>query len=144
VPHARITPQLEKFIAGQVSCFLGTADAEGQPYIQHRGGPPGFLQVLDERTLAFADFSGNRQYVTVRNLAHNPKAYLFLIDYALRRRIKLRGEARVDDDPALIARLMPAGYDATPERAIVFAVNAWEANCPRHIPQLALDPGQPL
>jgi predicted pyridoxine 5'-phosphate oxidase superfamily flavin-nucleotide-binding protein len=92
--------------------------------------------VLDERTLAFADFSGNRQYVTVRNLAQNAKAYLFLIDYAERRRIKIRGEARVVDDPALIARLMPDGYDATPERAVVFTVQAWEANCPRHIPRL--------
>lgn len=133
---ARITPQLERFIAAQTSFFLGTADAEGQPYIQHRGGPPGFLRRLDERTLAFADYSGNRQYVTVRNLAQNPKAYLFLIDYAARRRIKVRGEARVDEDPALIARLMPAGYAATPERAIVFAVHAWEANCPRHLPRL--------
>lgn len=144
MPHARLTPHLQKFIALQISCFLGTADAQAQPYIQHRGGPPGFLRVLDERTLAFADYSGNRQYVTVRNLAQNPKAYLFLIDYAQRRRIKLRGEARVDDDPALVRRLMPAGYDATPERAIVFTVNAWEANCPSHIPQLALDPAQPL
>lgn len=131
---SRITPQLERFIAARTSFFLGTADAEGQPYIQHRGGPPGFLRVLDEHTLAFADFSGNRQYVSVRNLAQNAKACLFLIDYEQRRRIKIRGEARaVDDDPALIERLMPAGYEATPERAIIFTVNAWEANCPRHI-----------
>jgi uncharacterized protein len=134
--HAHITAQLEKFIAAQTSFFLGTADAEGQPYIQHRGGPPGFLRVLDETTLGFADFSGNRQYVTVGNLAQNAKAYLFLIDYAQRRRIKLRGTARiVEGDAALLARLMPPGYAATPERAIVFAVHAWEANCPRHIPQ---------
>jgi predicted pyridoxine 5'-phosphate oxidase superfamily flavin-nucleotide-binding protein len=137
VAASRITPQLEKFIAAQASFFLGTADAQGQPYIQHRGGPAGFLRVLDERTLGFADFSGNRQYVTVRNLAQNPKAYLFLIDYAQQRRFKIRGEARaVDDDAALIARLMPAGYEATPERAIIFTVKAWEANCPRHIPRL--------
>ena len=134
--QSRITPQLEKFIAAQTSFFLGTASADAQPYIQHRGGPPGFLRVLDEHTLGFADFSGNRQYVTVRNLAQNPKAYLFLIDYAERRRIKIRGEARVVDDPALVARLMPEGYDATPERAILLAVQAWEANCPRHIPRL--------
>lgn len=136
MPHSRITAQLEKFIAAQTSCFLGTADAGGQPYIQHRGGPPGFLRVLDESTLGFADFSGNRQYVSVGNLAQNAKAYLFLIDYAQRRRIKLRGAARVDNDPALIARLMPPDYDATPERAILFTVHAWEANCPRHIPKL--------
>lgn len=136
MPGTRITPQLEKFIAAQASFFLGSADAQGQPYIQHRGGPPGFLRVLDERTLGFADFSGNRQYVTVGNLAQNPKAYLFLIDYAQRRRIKLRGEARVvEDDPALLGRLVPQGYAATPERAIVFTVHAWEANCPSHIPQ---------
>jgi predicted pyridoxine 5'-phosphate oxidase superfamily flavin-nucleotide-binding protein len=136
VPSVRISAQLETFIAAQSSFFLGTADADGQPYIQHRGGPPGFLRVLDEATLGFADFSGNRQYVTVRNLARNPKAYLFLIDYAQRRRIKLRGEARVvEDDPALLARLMPSNYAATPERAVLFTVQAWEANCPRHIPQ---------
>jgi uncharacterized protein len=135
MPSTRITPQLEKFIAAQTSFFLGTADAAGQPYIQHRGGPPGFLRVLDERTLGLADFSGNRQYVTVGNLAENPKAYLFLIDYAQRRRIKVRGEARVTEDPEMIARLMPQGYGATPERAILFTVHAWEANCPRHIPQ---------
>jgi len=132
----RIGAPLEKFIAAQTSFFLGTADADGQPYIQHRGGPPGFLRVLDEATLGFADFSGNRRYLTVRNLARNSKAYLFLIDFAQRRRIKVRGEARaVEDDPALVARLMPPGYAATPERAILFTVQAWEANCPRHIPQ---------
>ena len=132
----RISAQLETFIAAQTSFFLGTADANGQPYIQHRGGPPGFLRVLDEATLGFADFSGNRQYVTVRNLARNPKAHLFLIDYAQRRRIKLRGEARVvEDDPAVVARLAPPGYAATPERAILFTVQAWEENCQRHIPQ---------
>lgn len=134
--RTRINAQLEQFVAAQTSFFLGTADAEGQPYIQHRGGPPGFLRVLDETTLGFADFSGNRQYVTVRNLAQNPKACLFLIDYAQRRRIKVRGEARVDEDPALVARLMPKGYDATPQRAILFTVHAWEVNCPRHIPRL--------
>jgi predicted pyridoxine 5'-phosphate oxidase superfamily flavin-nucleotide-binding protein len=95
VAATRITAQLEKFIAAQTSFFLGTADESGQPYIQHRGGPPGFLRVLDETTLGFADFSGNRQYVTVGNLARNPKAYLFLIDFAARRRIKVRGEARL-------------------------------------------------
>jgi predicted pyridoxine 5'-phosphate oxidase superfamily flavin-nucleotide-binding protein len=134
--RARINAQLGKFIAAQSSFFIGTADAHGQPYIQHRGGPPGFLRVLDETTLGFADYSGNRQYVTVRNLAQNPKAYLFLIDYAQGRRIKIRGEARADDDPALVARLMPEGYEAAPERAILFTVHAWEVNCPRHIPRL--------
>jgi uncharacterized protein len=131
-----ITPELGAFIAQQTSFFLGTANAEGQPYIQHRGGPPGFLRVLDEHTLGFADFRGNRQYITLGNLTQNPKAYLFLIDYAHRRRIKLWGEARVvEGDPELLARLMPEGYQARPEQVILFTVGAWDSNCPQHIPQ---------
>jgi predicted pyridoxine 5'-phosphate oxidase superfamily flavin-nucleotide-binding protein len=111
-------------------------DAMGQPYIQHRGGPAGFLRVLDEKTIAFADFTGNRQYITTGNLADNPKAYLFLIDYAQRRRIKIWGEARVvHDDPASMAKLMPEGHRARPEQAILFTVTAWDSNCPQHIPQ---------
>jgi len=124
------------FIAQQTSVFLATANAAGQPYIQHRGGPPGFLRVLDEHTLAFADFRGNRQYITTGNLSENPKAYLFLIDYAQRRRLKIWGTARViDDDPALLADLMPRDYRAKPEQAIVFNVEAFDRNCPQHIPQ---------
>lgn len=131
-----VTPELAAFIAQQTSVFLASANAEGQPYIQHRGGPAGFLKVLDERTLGFADFRGNRQYITLGNLAENPKVHLFLIDYAHQRRIKIWGEARsVEDDPALVARLMPSGYDARPERAITIAITAWDANCPQHIPQ---------
>jgi predicted pyridoxine 5'-phosphate oxidase superfamily flavin-nucleotide-binding protein len=131
-----ITPELAQFIARQTSFFVATASRDAQPYIQHRGGPAGFLHVLDEHTLAFADFSGNRQYISAGNLAENPKAYLFLIDYAERRRIKLWGEARVvEDDPALVAKLMPQGYKARPEQAIVFNVSAWDTNCPQHIPQ---------
>ncbi|HSU77307.1 MAG TPA: pyridoxamine 5'-phosphate oxidase family protein [Burkholderiales bacterium] len=131
-----ITPELAQFIARQTSFFLATASRDAQPYIQHRGGPAGFLHVLDERTLAFADFSGNRQYISAGNLAENPKAYLFLIDYAERRRIKLWGEARVvEDDAALVAKLMPQGYKARPEQAIVFDVSAWDTNCKQHIPQ---------
>jgi predicted pyridoxine 5'-phosphate oxidase superfamily flavin-nucleotide-binding protein len=133
--ETRITPDLARFIADQTSVFLGTASAAGQPYIQHRGGPPGFLQVLDERTIGFADVAGNRQYITVGNLAENPKAHLFLIDYTHRRRIKLWGTARVvEDDAALAARLMPADTKARAERAILFEVAAWDANCPQHIP----------
>lgn len=132
----RITPDLAAFIAAQTSVFLATANREGQPYIQHRGGPPGFLRVLDDSTIAFADFAGNRQYITAGNLADNPKAYLFLIDYAHRRRIKIWGEARVvADDAGLVARLMPENYKARPEQAILFTVAAWDANCPQHIPQ---------
>jgi len=132
----RLTPELIAFIEQQNSCFLGTANNEGQPYIQHRGGPPGFLRVLDDKTIAFADYAGNRQYISVGNLRDKPKAFLFLIDYAQRQRIKLWGTARfVEDDPALVARLMPADYAAKPERALVFSVAAWDANCPQHIPQ---------
>ena len=87
--ETRITPELAAFIGHQISVFLGTASAAGQPYIQHRGGPPGFLKVIDERTIGFADFSGNRQYITQGNLTENPKAFLFLLDYANRQRIKL-------------------------------------------------------
>jgi hypothetical protein len=131
-----ITPELAGFLAEQDSVYLATASAEGQPYIQHRGGPPGFLRVLDEHTLAFADFVGNRQFITTGNLAENPRAHLFAMDYLHRRRIKLWGTARVvDDDPALLGSLMPAGYAAKPEQVIVFTVAAWDSNCPQHIPQ---------
>jgi uncharacterized protein len=130
-----ITPDLAAFIAAQTSVFLATASGDGQPYVQHRGGPPGFLHVLDPRTMAFADYAGNRQYITLGNLTDNPKAHLFLIDYATRRRIKIWGEARVVEDDALIARLMPEGYKARPEQAILFTVAAWDVNCSQHIPQ---------
>lgn len=134
--ETRITPDLAAFISGLSSVFLGTASASGQPYIQHRGGPPGFLRVLDERTIGFADFTGNRQYVTQGNLTENPKAILFLIDYAAQQRVKVWGTARVvEDDPGLVDRLMSADYEAKPEQAILFTVSAWDANCPQHIPQ---------
>jgi predicted pyridoxine 5'-phosphate oxidase superfamily flavin-nucleotide-binding protein len=132
----RITPDLGEFIAAQTSIFFATANAAGQPYIQHRGGPAGFLHVLDETTLGFADFSGNRQYITQGNLADNPKAHLFLIDYTHRQRVKIWGEARVvEHDAELTARLMPDGYKARAEQAILFTISAWNANCPQHIPQ---------
>jgi predicted pyridoxine 5'-phosphate oxidase superfamily flavin-nucleotide-binding protein len=134
--QAAIGDDVRGFIEAQTSVFLATASGEGQPYIQHRGGPAGFLRVLDEHTIAFADFSGNRQFVTTGNLADNPKAQLFLMDYAHRQRLKIWGEARVETDPALVERLMPPGYKARAEQAIVFTVKAWDANCPQHIPQL--------
>ena len=134
--EARITPELEAELAAQISVMLATVNAEDQPYIQHRGGPPGFLQVLDEHTIAFADFAGNRQYITQGNLADNPRAFLFLMDYARRRRIKIWGRARVvEGDAELMARLMPADYAARPEQVILFEVTAWDVNCPQHIPQ---------
>src|SRR5215469_5689104 len=132
----RITPDLAEFITAQTSVFLATANREGQPYIQHRGGPAGFLQVLDAKTIGFADFAGNRQYITQGNLADNPKAQLFLIDYAQRRRVKIWGEARViEGDDALTEKLMPADYKARPEQVILFTVAAWDTNCQQHIPQ---------
>jgi uncharacterized protein len=131
-----IPPDLAAFIAAQTSVFLGTANAEGQPYIQHRGGPPGFLRVVDERTIAFVDYAGNRQYITSGNLLDNPKAYLFLIDYAHQRRIKIWGTAKViEGDAALIRDLMSEDYKARPEQVVLFTVTAWDANCPQHIPQ---------
>jgi hypothetical protein len=134
--QTRITPDLAAFIAAQTSVFLATANAAGRPYIQHRGGPAGFLRVLDDSTIGFVDFTGNRQYITQGNLAENPKAHLFLIDYAQRRRVKIWGEARViEDDAELVARLMPAGYKARPLQVIRATVEAWDANCPQHIPQ---------
>jgi uncharacterized protein len=132
-----IDASLTAFIAEQRSFYLATANADGQPYIQHRGGPKGFLRVLDEKTLAFADFAGNRQYITTGNLADNPKAMLFLMDYAHRRRVKIWGTARVaENDPELIAQLMPMDYRARAEAAIIFAVEAIDVNCPQHIPQM--------
>lgn len=138
-----ITPDLAAFIAARDSFYLGTANAAGQPYIQHRGGPAGFLKVLDDRTLAFADFRGNKQYITVGTLAENDKAFIFLMDYVHRQRVKVWGRARVvEGDPALMAQLVEPGYPGHPERAIVFRVESWDANCPQHItPRATADAG---
>lgn len=132
-----ITPDLAQFVATQRSVFLATATSGGQPYIQHRGGPPGFLTVLDEQHLAFADFAGNRQYISQGNLSENPQAFLFLMDYVSRTRVKIWGEAKVlEDAPELLQGLMPPAdeYRAKPEQVIVFRVKAWDKNCPQHIP----------
>lgn len=135
--ETRITPICADFIQRQTSVFIATANAAGQPYIQHRGGPPGFLHVLDEHTIAFADFSGNKQYITIGNLEDNPKSQLFLIDYAFGQRIKIWGEAKVvEDDAELIKAVSSHDYSARVERAIVFKVKAWDANCSNHIPHL--------
>jgi uncharacterized protein len=131
-----ITPDLRRFIEAQTSAFFATASAAGQPYVQHRGGPAGFLRVLDASTIGFADFTGNRQYITLGNLAENPQAQLFLIDFARRQRIKIWGEARVEAaDEALMRALMPPGCKAQAEQAILVRVVAWDANCSKHIPQ---------
>jgi uncharacterized protein len=130
----RVTAELAGFIAELDTAFFATVSTAGAPYIQHRGGPKGFIKVLDEKTLGFADYAGNRQYITISNLAENDRAYLFLLDFARQRRIKLWGRARVvENDPALLARLSDAGYRARPERAILFTVEAWDVNCSQHI-----------
>ena len=129
-----VTPELASFIAEQDTVFLATANAQGAPYIQHRGGPKGFIKVIDDRTLGFADYRGNRQYITLANLSENDRAYLFLLDPARKQRIKLWGGARVvEDDPALVERLFDKDYKAKPERAILFTIEAWDVNCSQHI-----------
>jgi hypothetical protein len=133
--RTEVDDNLAAFLADTSSLFFATASADGQPYIQHRGGPRGFVRVLDKNTLAFADYSGNRQYITQGNLSENRKAYIFVMDYTRRRRVKIWGKARVvDDDPALLRSLMPQGYKARPEQVILFTIAAWDTNCPQHIP----------
>ena len=130
----KITPELAKFIAEQDTAFLATAGADGAPYVQHRGGPKGFIKVIDERTLGLADYRGNRQYITLANLGENERAFLFLLDPSRRQRIKLWGRARMlENDPALVEKLFDAGYKARPERAILFTIEAWDVNCSSHI-----------
>ena len=130
----RVTPELAHFIGERDSFYLGTASADGQPYVQHRGGPAGFLKVLNDHTLGCADFSGNAQYISIGNLTENDKAFIFLMDYANRKRIKIWGTARyVEDDSELLTQLVGPEYTARPERALVFTVKAWDLNCPQHI-----------
>ena len=127
--------ELIAFMAHVDTAYLATVSSDGQPYAQHRGGPKGFVRAIDANTIGFADFVGNRQYITTGNLADNDKAFLFLMDYAHRRRVKIWGRARVvSDDPELVARLMPEGYKARPEQVILFEIDAWDVNCPQHIP----------
>jgi predicted pyridoxine 5'-phosphate oxidase superfamily flavin-nucleotide-binding protein len=134
--RTEIDENLAAFLAEINSLFFATASADGQPYIQHRGGPKGFVKILDKNTLAFADYSGNRQFITQGNLSENLKSNIFVMDYAHRRRVKIWGEARVvDDDPALLKSLMPKGYKARPEQVILFKISAWDTNCQQHIPQ---------
>lgn len=132
--ETEVTPELEAFFADLDMFYLGTANAEGQPYIQYRGGSPGFLRKVDEKTVGFADFGGNRQYITLGNLKENPKAFIFLMDYARSRRIKLWGNARVvEGDSELLERLRDPSYSGKVERAILFEIEAWDVNCPQHI-----------
>ena len=131
-----MTADLIAFLADIDTAYLATTNSMGQPYAQHRGGPKGFIKPVDGQTLGLVDYVGNRQYVTTGNLAENDKAFLFLMDYAHRRRIKLWGKARVvTGDAALIDQLMPEEYPARPEQVILFTVAAWDINCPQHIPQ---------
>jgi predicted pyridoxine 5'-phosphate oxidase superfamily flavin-nucleotide-binding protein len=130
----KVTPELAAFIAEQDTAFLATATADGAPYIQHRGGPKGFIKIIDEHTIGFADYRGNRQYITLANLSENDHAFLFLLDPARKQRIKLWGRARiVENDPALIENLFDKGYKAKPERALLFTIEAWDVNCSAHI-----------
>jgi predicted pyridoxine 5'-phosphate oxidase superfamily flavin-nucleotide-binding protein len=134
--RTEIDDKLSGFLASTNSFYMATASKDGQPYIQHRGGPKGFIRILDKHTIAFTDYSGNQQYLTQGNLSENPKAHIFIMDYAHRRRVKIWGEARViEDDPALTQSLMPKGYKARPEQVIIFKIAAWDTNCPQHIPQ---------
>jgi predicted pyridoxine 5'-phosphate oxidase superfamily flavin-nucleotide-binding protein len=131
-----IDETLTLFLAEADTAYLATANAAGQPYAQHRGGPKGFIKVVDARTLGFVDFAGNRQYITTGNFEENSQAFLFVMDYAHRRRIKLWGRARiVEGDEALTRRLMPQDYRARAEQVLLFEVAAWDVKCPQHIPQ---------
>lgn len=132
-----ISDDLAALLTTVRSFYLATASADGQPYVQHRGGPEGFLKVLDEKTLGFAEYAGNRQYITTGNLAENPRAFIFVMDYARQLRVKLWGRARVvENDDELLSRLRPSEGNYSVERAILFTVEAWDRNCRQHIPQL--------
>ena len=129
-----ITDDLRQFLGVIDTFFFATASADGQPYIQHRGGPPGFLKTIGSHTLAFADFAGNRQYITLGHLKENDRAHIFILHFATRQRVKLWGRARVvEGDLELMERLVDPRYKAKPERAIVFTLEAWDVNCQQHI-----------
>jgi hypothetical protein len=134
--EAMVTPDLAAFVGERDSLFLATANAAGQPYIQHRGGPPGFLRVIDATTLGFADLTGNKQFITLGNLAENDQAFVFLIDYVAQRRVKLWVRARVANDAATIESLRPPNVTAKADQAIILHLVAWDENCPQYIPQL--------
>lgn len=132
----RFTANEAAFIAARDSFYMGSVSEDGWPYVQHRGGPTGFLKMVDERTLAFADYRGNRQYISTGNLAANDRASLFLMDYPRRMRLKIYAHVdklSLDDDPALTERVMDKGYKARPERIFRFRLKAFDWNCPQHI-----------
>jgi len=136
--HDRLGEREAAFIVLRDSFYMATVSETGWPYIQHRGGPPGFLRVLDEKTLGFVDFRGNRQYVSVGNLANDDRVALFLMDYANQARLKILGRARVsdlDENPTLTSQLVPPGYRAKPARAMLITVEAFDWNCSQHITQ---------
>ena len=140
--ETEVTSDLRDFLSGIDTAFLATASKDGQPYVQHRGGPKGFIRALDEHTLAFADFAGNRQYVSTGNLSENDRVCLFLIDYEERRRIKVWGTARVVPATSeLVTQLADPKYRARVEQVMLVTVTAWDVNCPQHIPQ-KLDAGE--
>ncbi len=129
-----VTPELSAFIAQRDSFYLGTASNDGQPYIQHRGGPKGFLKVIDEKTLGFADFVGNAQYISIGNLDENNKAFIFLMDYPNQSRIKIWGTAEIiEGNDTLLQQMTVDNYRGKPQRTVLFHVQAWDSNCPQHI-----------
>ncbi|MBN9085584.1 MAG: pyridoxamine 5'-phosphate oxidase family protein [Reyranella sp.] len=129
-----ITDDLRQFLDAIDTFFFATASADGRPYIQHRGGPPGFLKTIGTHTLAFADFAGNRQYISLGHLKENDRAHIFILHFATQQRVKLWGRARVvEHDPELMERLVDPAYKARPQRAIVFTLEAWDVNCNQHI-----------
>jgi hypothetical protein len=135
--RSSVTPALATYLASRISFYLASASAAGQPYVQHRGGPPGFIKTIDPQTLAFADFEGNKQYITLGNLSENPRVQLFFMDYGQRQRLKIWGQARiVEDDADLLALVTPDTWRKPLRRAISVTVEAWDVNCPAHIPQL--------
>lgn len=132
--QTEITAELRQFLDAIDTFFLATASADGRPYMQHKGGPPGFLKPIGTHTLAFADFAGNRQYITLGHLRENDRAHIFIPHFATRQRVKLWGRARiVEGDLELMERLVDPSYKAKPTRAIVFSLEAWDVNCHQHI-----------
>ena len=132
--QTEITDDLRQFLVAIDTFFFATASADGRPYIQHRGGPAGFLKPIGTHMLAFADFAGNRQYITLGHLKENDRAHIFILHFATQQRLKLWGRARVvEDDAELMERLVDSSYKAKPQRAIAFRIEAWDINCRQHI-----------